>query len=847
MNALELLGVHARSELWCNPVSDGTQLVALTPITATTGVKRYVVVNYIKYGLPTDEWYVVFTMGTRNPKQMGLSTPTNGWVLLSDAAKNDRFVMTVSDKLGRVYPSTQTYICVGHQNEFIIALKVDKRFTGFAKNECLFELRHSDYFRTVPVDDSTEGIEIIGYDVTTKEIATTAISSFNTLSSRKGEVVAYVNGKVVSTLRTTNTPVGCYVELFWDSSYISVRDHLLSDLKTFSSSLIGGKQKYIIHDPVSNSDFREVIYQDDLDLYVINKSTDGSYVGVRLDRDFTGSSGSVTSITHRDHGVPVDKINEFVRVNGYQGSDESKDVYIRVMRRGTRYNQVVGVNTARPMDLYRLHTASTGKFLDALTGTSGYSGTGWLANQLELHPYIRAMTDRVAVGDDTTVKSIYGYYGAVSTIAQPIIPVIDGKVTTPLVYQLGSTVYEYNSSGVLLNRNYYYGGGGYLPSSTQTALVEFVHGSSTTESTGTDLNDVTLYDEQEMVNYRIYRKTRVSGSRWEDVTDNTAYYIKQGTTLSFIFDEQPEVYTIREDIRFIHQTVQYRTDTGEITFSIDPSDTGIPYSSLDVWLNNCILVRGIDYILRWPMVTITNKEYLTPTLQKIDYRCYGLCDSQMVVNDSVEVGFINNGLLSLNDEFGNLEGRVFRRIAGGSLLDPTKLKLDEERFSEVVTTVANGKPYELKQGYIPLTGLTSSECIALKQVDDTKDALVSNYLTSKMPKNYPSALNTITNKYNIFSPFLSKIIADISRGAFNDIDITEGFSGAELIARLEDYDELLRMDPIKNNINTDYVCIHPHCWGSVVYVTVKQHQLITYINNHFLDGLVDLSKFLAIR
>jgi len=104
----------------------------------------------------------------------------------------------------------------------------------------------------------------------------------------------------------------------------------------------------------------------------------------------------------------------------------------------------------------------------------------------------------------------------------------------------------------------------------------------------------------------------------------------------------------------------------------------------------------------------------------------------------------------------------------------------------------------------------------------------------------------ITALYKVYSPFFTKILSDVVSGAISMDNFSGLYSDTDVKNALADYNTLLQMDPIYNNIDPLHVDVVPHPWATAVQVGAYQYKFLQAVNRAFLGGQLDLSTYVVI-
>ena len=132
----------------------------------------------------------------------------------------------------------------------------------------------------------------------------------------------------------------------------------------------------------------------------------------------------------------------------------------------------------------------------------------------------------------------------------------------------------------------------------------------------------------------------------------------------------------------------------------------------------------------------------------------------------------------------------------------------------------------------------------LRAISQELDARVSDYMSRMLPEPKFDHQFTIPDKYDLYSPFMAKVLYDIKNGI---LVVPEGHvSDATIVSMLKSYEALLDWDPCHVGYDHEFVAVHPHDRYVVMEVKQYQYSFIARAARLFLNNGVNLSKFLSI-
>jgi hypothetical protein len=318
---------------------------------------------------------------------------------------------------------------------------------------------------------------------------------------------------------------------------------------------------------------------------------------------------------------------------------------------------------------------------------------------------------------------------------------------------------------------------------------------------------------------------------------------------------------IRSNKKHLSKRLYLNALAGSLTFNLShmqnvdgfmvDAEMQIPMGELKVYLNGKSLVNGLDYHVDFPVVTIVNKDYLidqNTNQQRIDYVFTGLCDRNLEFSGYAENGFIRNGYLSVNNRFDIRDDRSIFITANGRIYTKEDLSFVEDTHEFIFDSALNGKPYSVESAVVPIKDLTDVDTYEYRAESMVVDTAVSGYLTLKLPQPDIPMVNPILRYYELYSPFISKVIMAVLGSAIDPQTLKLQYNDDKVRELVAPYLYLLTMDPIHvdNHPDRNYCIIHPHILGNMIEVNIYQYKFITRVVNIYGNGLVNLSGHLMM-
>ena len=838
---------HAIKNIWCSPRQDLPALLALTRITPKQGAFISIRVGWETLALPdSTNVYHIYQIGHNVPSSFGLSDVSGKWLRLSDVCSNELLLVDLYLDNGLQFPRSEAFMCSARNQNLLIAVRVQPKIAVLDEVQLYMRCYSNAYFTTKYSDVTKDEIAVVGGVIKTiPQLVGIQQKYLDYKAKTYGHTYAFHNGRFVEEFSPLTVVIGDVVEFVFDSSIYKVLDFKISDLDTFDS-IKDGKGKYLIHQPKAGVKF--IDYRDDLEMFIWKANASGRKIGSYYNRN---AEDSVRMVTHADWSVPVDYVVSYA--NEASGWDSVVECTLRVHVRHGGYERGLVYEQHRIHELYKLTDA---QIVQAMIGAHA-TVPEWQAAQLELSQYPTVMR---TMYEDLTLEQVvnaYGYNSMSQICGDTPQRLENGRALLPLGLRENSTVYEYNASGELLGIVYHSSGDYYEPYNPNTALVEVIYGrGGRTLDAAITKQSIQIDPKAE---YRFYRTPDgyPPGLRiWEDITGSDKYAVDNAGFVHWTYPEATYTYMVVSDNRFItyNLTLNYRDHLLKFSLQWRPdgftdSVMEVPPGRIDLWLNGKALIEGLDYFVKFPQVVICNKEYLNQDdifNQKITVRCTGFCDSEMRSESLVDFGYIKHQRLSLDDQFDIRDDKVVRIVIDGKLYHRDRLRFAEDNRSVAVpAAVREGAPYLVRDMVVPIQDVNQYQHLVLRKEAQEIDARVSSYMSNRLPEYQPTGVVAISRLYQLYSPFFAKVLWDIKNGLL--VADTDFIADKTLLDKLESYEYLLTYEPCLQEIDANYVDIHPHDKTTTVEVTVNEYSFLSRVNKLYLKNRVSLTKFLTIK
>lgn len=841
----------AISNVWSMPDPYNQVIFKPARISQAGGNRGFALVGWTSLSLPnsTAVWHL-FQIGNLHPILINLFPSTQGtWELVSDCCNLMSSVVDIYNGMGIQMPKCRTYYNWMNDNNLVFAVEHNPKIgVNYDADDFFIRIYQNTYFFS---NSPTKGIlktngKLIGVTADILSIqneANTILSNTNL-----GAINYFVNGIKRPSIDVNTTKVGDVAEYVYDASIYRVVDWQVTSLQSFHSTK-DNKNKWLLHydaGPITTID-----YCADIDIYLYDNSTGrGVYV-------HKNAVDTFRQLTPKDYSLAVNYIEGYYSnfTNPTTGTVDPGNLFIRIHVRYNGHQATPGEDVNKVSYLLKL---PGDKQVAAMVGVNS-SNTVWRAANLEDSVYNNLLgIDRSLITNDL-VQSAYGYSGCNAALGKNVVGTYQefGSTIAPvsIAFQNGAYAYEYGNDGRISGWKFFSGVSKYVCTDPATNQVEFIQGDASVALD--EYYGVTTLVRRTDCNYRFYAKpvgtpTKPMINGYVDATGDSNYYaIDSNNHLTWANASNPGF--VRSDRSHLTYNAVLNPTDGVLTHTIssrfkniDNTPMAVPMGEYDFWLNGYPLIEGIDYLMSFPNITIVSTKYINRVAANtLTVRGFGLCNADFSMQRRAEKGFVFDGLLSANNRFGLFDYKPLRVVCGGKLLTNSLQAFVESTQSG---SLINGTPYEIRELTNPLNGLLTIDPYLFRQQDEIIENAVSAYMTLKAPQQTPSAINPITAKYQLYSPFICKIIYAVRTGGIPANAYTGNYPDSQVQTAVVAYTYLLNMDPIldANTPDLTYCAILPHWFDTIITLTADQYRFVNNVVRIYSRGKVNISSNLAI-
>jgi len=841
----------ALKNIWCSPKQDQQYHFSLKKINNNNnGISGKIRVVERLVTLPDNDKYHVYVIGQINPNHLNLNMQQKDWFKdvwynLKETINTRELYSLLYMNNGRTIPARYVKYMFIDEHTLVISIKAGIRYVEYTS--IYLRLYSNSYFNTTRHVPGTIAIEYNGVSIVSMTELFDIRARINYLRSlNKGLVICFVNGDYISDI-DMSLPLGVDVDYYYDSSIRSLERFKIGDLRYFNS-LQDQSRKLLIYREVKPE---YIQYYDDNEIFITGNEAPLHKGYFFYRHDLTAMS----MVTDKDYSINYTYVDNLVTANSDQLSPtDTSDMYITLYVREAGLKRPLIYNDLRLHELYKLPYDRT---LDTLI--SNYQSLNILrAEYLENSDYfkITEIENPSIITKDLTISAL-GYNAITKYYADNPVKVDLSKgryVNIPYLYASRSTAFEHDSNG-LLTGYYPTSGSTHICKDNDTSLVEFIQGTSTDieRTYGIDRINVDTFKS-----FNVYTKYISQGSvsdTWLDITDTQRYRIENDTVIA---NEPNMLLKVRyeDDFYLTDQTLSVvdgilyfpmymRIEENGIVIS---KELDIPYGVMDVYLNGNRLIEGLSYFIDFPYINIFDKKHLSENgSQRVIIRGKGFPTRDLKFPIYGDDGFIYHGKLSDNGYYDIRDDRVMSLFIDGKLKNRNILEYSEGVNTVSVVDSHNGLPYLLKENFIDISSLTGVKTETLWNKSKELDKKIGDYISFIYPDNEYTEPSAITERYVIYSPFITKITMDLLDGNIHPDVYLNNYSDQDILLVVADYDHLLKMDPIYNQPDPRWVIIHPHPYSSAISVNLYMYRFLERVIRLYANGLVTLSGFYSIE
>lgn len=903
-----ILRDHALTHIWAEPVQDRQYRIKPARVSPALGFYKtadvmWESIRLPNYPNPLDRTsYHVYPLGQIPPHFFRLSLEKKKWYRVDDVVETNNTVIDIVLENGAIVPRNICYLYENYDQNFILIVARTKhdfgKFTRIGPYEETIEVPYTldehpltirFYTNAIQDSEAWRGDEANDplHLLQDHYLQINTIADYSAFMTATNAIVASYGGRGMATYYLDgyliDKPNGYIAEyagktlgFHFDETIRQKLYFPIARLSGFRSKLDLNVDKYLL---VSPSDYGKIDFNDDLDFYLVRKTTKG-YRGVMLDRF---RRKNIRQITHNAWSVRQDACIALSTQHEVLSNINLCEIMVVVRNGGMRHGLEYQHN--RIEELYHLPYEEIVQSMAEVESNLSI----WQAPELERSAYITLMS--AIKGSDITqsmVEDAYGYNAATKAVAKALYPVINNKITVDDGYCISREVYKpngdpavgrrvifwYDSSGKLINytsNNNIYNDIPVPDGIVGAAYGEVILGELVDNVIG-DVGNVrdraTVSDTHfGFYGYRNYVcgiNNGVLDHNWVDVTGGpyAAYFPAVGSTPPYIQWN----YTLLNAAgyypltRFASKVVikkqTFNTTGYNGVFSIDLmmmqnatiSTIGVAPGHIDVFMDKVPLIQDLDYYYnKYGSIVITKQ---APVDQNVEFivRYYGYMNPETkTVFKPSDFGFVKNGVLSHNNVFNTMHDRDVRVNVGGRIFTASELDFAEEHNG--LGNQLDGKPYSVEPYQALVEPFTNKKTIDYQMVSVAIDKQVSEFLTPRLPEPAPLDEYILGTHWHLYSPIMAYFIRLMEKNTLTDAILNTWDTEASLYNNTIAVVNMFKdVDPIIKGYNQAYVGVYPLAYDNKqVAVTATQYRVLEQINRIHLKSVIDLTHSVIIN
>lgn len=902
---------HAINNVWCAPLQDYEHTIMPARLSPAGGWLRYAnVIWNSALPLPHAEnktntkRYHVYQIGKYPDFLLGIPDLPNRWVNLNEIMTNtDCFVSCFTDN-GIFLRADECWLrLLKPSNNIVLAVQVDR---NYSLGENWIEDAVTGITELQPARLDYKKLFVRFYT----NARLKSLEQRNSAKSPDHQVEAYsknctsvaeVNGFIKDTFLATRpafgwirvdgycvtrewlqanpfTAVNKTLYAYHDDTIIGKYWFKLTDLKSFRSIKNPNIDKFIMF---YGRELTKLIYHNDVEYFIGIRRGD-QFKAVYVPR-FTDST--ITNITHAMHALDTNVVADIVNNNPNFLAGMEDEIWIRAVVRQGGMVRGLTYESSRIESLYQL---SDQHILEALQDINSVMPE-WRAANLEDSWYNKLMAaPQLADITPDMVMKAYGY-NALTKYMQPnlntgtdIAPPYKGTLfpVSPALIRpnneadlyLPLELVQYDEAGKLLDtsRRLFPANGEVFLSPIKTVLPRKaeLYVNNFKEDRQFRLTDIvtSIVNSKDLKRFGFgcYVCPLVAGKpnfNWIDVTNSDFYVYDDGQRDNRVpkitWDigglESAGLYgmvRINNESAYLSGSLTDITldERGYSKISVLPQDNGnqtMIAGQIDVWVDGLHLFEDLDYFVKWPDIYICKQ--INKRDSKFAVRISGLPNPNTNKNwKATNFGFVKSGILGVDKAYEAFHDKNLQVNVAGQILMQDSVQFAEDPMGKPLVT--DGVPYACLEYVTSIELYTGKSTITEKLKASDLDKRVNAYLDQRIEKlsaNYPVV--ALGSRWNVVSMFFNEILTRLRSGWLVE-ELSKPYSSANVTAWVQPYQYLLSMDIIHSNFfDPEYVSPVAHSNEFAISVTSDQMTFLRYVNDNYLQGKVELEKYLYIE
>lgn len=901
---------HAINNVWCAPLQDYEHTIMPARLSPAGGWLRYANVIW-NNALPLPHFedkrntkrYHVYQIGKYPDFLLGVPNLPNTWINLNDIMmQTDCFVSCFTDN-GIFLKASECWLrLLKPSNNIVLAVQIDRNYSlgdnwveDAVTGNLSLQPARLDYKKVFVRFYTNARLKTLEQRNNVK-MPDQQVEAYSKLCTSVSEVNGFISDTYLTTRPTFGwirvdgyavtrewlqanpfTAVNKTLYAYHDDTIIGKYWFKFTDLKSFRSIKNPGIDKFIMF---YGRELRKLIYHNDVEYFIgIRRGDQFKAVYIPPFTDFT-----ITNITHAIHALDTNVVYDIIENNPGFLTGMDDEIWIRAVVRQGGMVRGLTYESNRIESLYQLDDE---QIIEALQDLNSVMPE-WKAANLENSWYNKLMSAPKLsdITPDLVVKA-YGY-NALTKYMQPninegidiqppykgtLIPV-SLALTRPnnesnLYLPLELTQYDSNGFYVGTTRRLFPAVGEVFLNPVNDTLVRNaeIYVNNYREERDFKLTDITASVisniDLKRFGFGCYVCPLVNGVpnfNWVDVTNSDFYVYDDGDNVR-VPKLTWDVYGLENAGLFgmtrINNEVAYLTGTlagitvgerGYSKFSVLPQDNGnqtMIAGQIDIWVDGLHLFEDLDYFIKWPSI------YICKQILKRDSsfaaRISGLPNPETNKNwKPTNFGFVKSGILGVGKPYEASHDKNLQVNVAGQIVSQDKVQFAEDPLGKPLMT--DGVPYACLEYVTSIEFYTGNSTLIEKVKALELDKRVNSYLDLRIEKQ--QALYPVVERgerWNVVSMFFNEILTLVRSGWLSE-ELKKPYSTADVTTWVQPYQYLLNMDITKSVFfDPEYVSPVAHSNEFALSVTSEQMTFLRYISDNYLNGSVELEKYLYIE
>ncbi|UKZ10954.1 virion structural protein [Vibrio phage C-ZP2022] len=832
--------------MWANQAEDRQAVFKLTRLSPARGTRGNLDLPYINLAKPVaDKYFVYYSLGGTWSKRLGIEDHSLlSWQRLEDVVQGED-MLAFPYIQQRLLPLTKVWLRRIETGALFFAVEIDNlKGTYDFKQDLVIRFYSNAWFFTTKAGKEAIGIRsfsgVVGDDFTGGEV----ISKYNEYATAypAEQIMIFRNGYYVTNPNVPEIRTGDCFNIYHDSSIRECFDIDLKGAHYFFSELDVGRRKLLL--PVPEELRLGIQWNDDIEFLLVEdqKTTPANDKGVYIPK---AKIGDIRNVTTNDYSMDEKYLIELFQSHGFV--DDFGNTKIRMILREPDRPEFLFKDG---LNLHDFFIIPHDKRIRILKGLESAEFDHWTAANLEASDFMQfAFTLKQW---DYPLKNIFNFYGNQYYSNQPY-KIRDGIFRIPPSMVDGGLLLEFDKEGILLrvkpwvDRHIQLR---YYPDA-EVDLIRTIPGKQVFSAS--DLDQFSDYIDDPVTTWYEERYYKSPNNKvWTMARLGKDFFLKDGKAN---WNSAFLNYERRKRVADHYVYREYSIDSVDLGKPLDMFDdysttyTGLDFGHYYVFLNNRMLVYGVDYEIRFPQVYINSVEYADKGGEnKVIILAHGAPN----FNADPEVGFIERGLITTKNGFRPLLHRNRDFIVNGRLVDENKVVFDSgyklaHNFNDRLdSSYREGALFGIDDhtnhmGLEDIEAITETQTEAL-QTDEFARLALDEYYPSPDTSKLPPVV--IEVKHTVVSIVLRTIIDDILTGRLVIPDV--GLSDLAAAVKFQPYRELLDIDISNKALEHTYIEVAAHGGRARIGVTVAEHQFIDIVNRLYLNGRCVLPQYLDI-